>query len=450
MECARQFSARARRARCVTCLLALLLLASGQIRVQAQFLRLGPLDFGAVTRFETVYTTNVEGERPSEATAEREDLYFIWSLDLRSSQDVFRRSRLSLDTGVAIEEHVNRPDLNNSEAPFGRASALWETDWNPLKFYASALWERTSESTDDRFVPADFPRKTRQVGTTREYAAGVDLRFWRLSANAEYRYTEERFDDERYADTETNEDEFSVGVGLAIWKYIDVSYDGTWTRTDFINRTDDEPEWLFEEEILINVNVTEAFGLWERPRIEYSIGVEQEFDENGQGEGWTLTHRLSISDEFNLNPRTVMRYRISYDYEQAPEEDDIAFEYGLALDQELSPRARHRFSASRRPVETLGTTQDTDETEFRYGFNLQDFVFADVNAGASVGYTISRPVVGPEERVWDYIGTVSHSKPLRGNWTRKLAYEYTREDSNVEEEILDEHRVTLSFIYTFR
>ena len=54
-------------------LLAWVLVLAMPCVASAQFLRIGPFNFTAKAKLEGVYTTNVEQERPSEATEDRED-----------------------------------------------------------------------------------------------------------------------------------------------------------------------------------------------------------------------------------------------------------------------------------------------------------------------------------------------------------------------------------------
>ncbi|MCB1101937.1 MAG: hypothetical protein KDL10_06215, partial [Kiritimatiellae bacterium] len=150
----------------------LLLPATGS----AQFLRLGPFDFDAKTGLEGIYTTNVDEVRPSEATAEMEDYYAIWSFDLFSTTAFNPNTKVQLDTGISIEKHANRPDLDNSESPFGRFLLRFDTDLNRFVVYGEVSYEKSSDSQtlDDIFIPEGYPRKGRRIGSTLDYLGGVD------------------------------------------------------------------------------------------------------------------------------------------------------------------------------------------------------------------------------------------------------------------------------------
>ncbi|HMP71804.1 MAG TPA: hypothetical protein PKE55_00935 [Kiritimatiellia bacterium] len=417
---------------------------------RGQFLRLGPFDFDAVTGVELIYTTNVEQERPSESTEEREDYYGVWSFDLRSTADFNPRTKVQIDTGVAIEKHVNRPDLDNSERPFGRVNARFDTDFTPLMLYGAYRFERTSESTDDVFVPGGGRR--REVGTTRDWILGLDIVFRYLRAGISYGFVEDRFDDVRLAFAETDEATLTYYAELIPSRYFSVFYKMERRKTDFINVPDGEGDWLETEELKLRININELFELWPRPQITYSIGIEREeeqLDENAESRGWELTHTLRVFDDYDASPTLRWGYFFQYEYKQNRASDEVAFQYGIKVTHEISPRATHSFSASREPIRTLGSTQDTDETKYNYTLSLRDVVFPEVSMGVAIGYSISDPVQGPTEKIWDYAFRLGHARALNSRLTRRLTYTFTREDSNLQDELLDVHEVSLAFIYSF-
>lgn len=415
------------------------------MNASAQFLRLGPFDFFSKTGLEAIYTTNVEGERPSEATDSREDYYLVWSLDLSAVTRVGPQTTLSVDTGVAIEKHFIREDLDNSGSPFGRFNARFNSDWDPIFVYGGFSYEKTSDSVDEKFVPADQPKKTRQVGTTTESELGADWIEENYQFGISFTHTEDRYDDEVYAIDEQDEDKMLYYGEVKLFQYVSIRYEVEDTKTDFINQEDGEKEDKTEN---IKINFDQGLGLLERPKVTYSIGVQREYEE-GETDGWELIHNLTISDEYDLS--SVLRFKVfaSYDYEQKPEEDDISFIYGASLEHQISRRASQAFMVTKKPVATLGTTEDTDETTFDYSIRILDIIIPDMSFNGSAGYTISNPVDGPTENKWELSAGLSHTTQLSSSLQRIFKYEYTWEDSNLEDEILDEHRVTLGFNYQF-
>lgn len=418
--------------------------------VYAQFLRLGPFDFDAKTRLEAIYTTNVEQERPSEATAERRDYYLVLGLDLTSASEFMPVSRLTLDAGIAFEKHFIRDDLDNSEAPFGYFGARWETTRDPIRINAESRFERTSESLDETYIPVGkgVSRKKRQVGSEWSNIVGFDWEQRFLAFGVSYEYTEERFDSDDFLEEESDEQIYNYYLELRPHEYVLVRYEMDRTKTDFINQLDGEGEWEGEKEITLEINVNELFGLFDRPEITYGIGIENEYDENGESEGWELIHTLTIRDIYEMSEKFRWGYFVTYEYTQDMEEDDeVTLEFALNVDHQLSETISHSFTARRTPVDTLGSTDDTAETEYMYSIALEDFPILNVVSRFSSTYTISDPIDGPTEKTWDYTLDVTHSVELNPRLRRNISYMYTRENSNLEDELLVEHRVELSFVY---
>jgi hypothetical protein len=413
------------------------------LNASAQFLRLGPFDFDAKTGVDAIYTTNVEQERASEATADREDYYLVWRLDLRSFSEIANNTTLEIDSGLAIEKHFNRTDLDNSGAPFGRVGARLAIDLEPLFLYGGARWERTSESVDDVFVGSSFPSKKRQVGTITEYLAGADWRGEYITTGASYKYSEERFDDDEFILEDLDEETTFAYIDIKIAPKLSVGY--SVENVDSVYPNDPESN---TDEKTERITLDFAQPLLERPKIEYSVGVQREYTD-GETDGWELIHLLSLSDKYDLSSTVIFDWFVSYSYEQKPEGDEVPLEFGANLTHEITTDAQQIFSARRQPVDTLGSDQDTDETDYRYALKIKSFLLVDWNFDFSVGYKISDPVEGDTERVLDYLVGYSRTKQLSSRLSRKLAFDYTWEDSNFYPDILEEFRVTLSFDYMF-
>ncbi|HRW76868.1 MAG TPA: hypothetical protein P5563_13245, partial [Saprospiraceae bacterium] len=129
--------------------------------------------------------------------------------------------------------------------------------------------------------------------------------------------------------------------------------------------------------------------------------------------------------------------------------DEIAFLYGATLDHQINALASQRFSAERQPVETFGSTDETDETTLSYLLEIKDIFIPDLKFSGGITHTISVPVDGPTERTWEYDVTFAHSRSLTRNLSRVLAYNYSLEQSNFYDEDLEVHEVSLSLVYTF-
>lgn len=409
----------------------------------AQFLRIGPFEFNANTGLELIYTTNVEGERPSEAERAREDFYLVPSIALQSSTIVGPRMNVGVNMGYSREIHMVRDDL---DVDLGEIRGTATYDLEPFNLQAGAYWTRDTEMVeDDVYVPSSLSDVKRKVGTSSGYDIALNGTTRYLFGGVTYGYVEERFDDEEFQEQEKDETTIGFVFGVLLSTYATIQYETEKTETVFINvpgsATEDRTE-------TVSITADQLFGLLERPLVTYSIGIQREYDD-GETDGWELVHTISISDEWQLNPALHLRAFASYTIEQNPDEDDVALQYGVTLTHDISDRATHYVSASQQPVETFGSTEETEQTEFSYGLNIKDFLVATVDFYGTVGYTISTPTEGEQEQVLSYAVGLNNSAVISPKLTRNISYAYTREDSNQEREILEEHRLILSFRYQF-
>ncbi|MBU1694385.1 MAG: hypothetical protein KJ726_09670 [Verrucomicrobia bacterium] len=413
----------------------------------AQFLRLGIFDLAAETSLKAIYTTNVEGQRESEATEEMKDFYIVPSLSLSGNAPFGRSTQLTLDTSFGMEKHFVRTDLDSESAPFGRLRLDSRTE---LGRYSLGLYgglERALEEREDRFVPGG--RKKRDPTDTLEY--GGELRWeWRnLKLSGKPDFTAERHREEEFRDGDQDELSMAFDAAIQLRQDLSAKYSYEQTRTEILNDPDDNPEWDTTESITLDWNLP----LWERPTITYSLGVERETKDGVSGD-WELTHRLSMTGDWEIFPAAgALRLSLnaSYQYEKDPEEDDITFTYGADLEHEISRTARQRLSAKREPVETFGSKNDTDSTTLDYTFTKQDLFIYNLQLMLGVSWSRDAPMEegAVVEKTLEYTVGLTHSRDLSRKLARDLAYEYSLEDSNLEAEMLQEHRVTLTLTYTF-
>jgi hypothetical protein len=410
----------------------------------AQFLRLGPFDFLAASRLDAVYTTNVERERESEAQAEMEDYYIVAALALESEADISYSTRLTLDTGVAIEKHFVREDLDNSTAPFGRLRLASKTELRALTLQASYSWERASESQQDVVILGGRSRKTRNPHTRIDYGASIDWVGGPFSADASYEFSQKRHEKERFKDLDEDRTTYKWGLGWRILDNLGVKYDNERRLTERVSIPDDDPEWETTERITVNWRLQ----FLRKPEVTYSFGLEKEDTQDQEGE-WEMIHDLLIRDDIEFNSRLRLSLQAAYSYEDNPEDDDISFTYGAFLTHDISQTARQMLSAMREPRETLGSTTDTDTTSFSYNFMKTDLFIRNLNFNFGASYEINRPVEGPEERITSYDVRLFHEAAYSRRLVRTASYDYSFERSNLIDEDLVEHRVTWSYEYTF-
>jgi len=413
---------------------------TGFREVNAQFLRLGPLDFDAQASLDSIYTTNVEGQRESEATDEREDIYFVFGFDLLSAGIITPDTDLNIKLGVSFEKHINRPDLDNSSSPFANASVSLAKEVSRWRFNADATYERTTEAEEDVVFLGGESAKTRREHDIYGYGAGVDWSANLLTLGLSYDFTAERYikEEEKFADRD--DETINFNSNLKLTERISLGYDRENKRTDLINDPDDDDSWELTQRIFLQ------FQLLRKPNLTYAFGYEKE-DEGD----WEMIHTFNITDSFDLSSNVKLSLAASYDIEEVEEEDDIGFRYGAVLTHQISPTAEQSFSAQREPAETFGSSTDTDAKTFTYNFRKDDLFIYGLGFGAGVSYQINTPLEDDavEEKIWTYTAVLSHSAAVSRKLSRKIEYSYSLEDTNTNDEILDEHRVTWSYVYDF-
>lgn len=411
--------------------------------VRAQFLRLGPFDFQGIVKVDLVYSSNVEGERPSDADKEREDYYIRYGLLLPGEAQMSPNTSVRIDSGLMFEKHFVREDLDNESSPFAFIRADAVTELSRLTLRARAFYEKSDEENEEgenEYVPGG--RKDRIVTTDSGYSFGMGIRREPFEANYNYGFTSERYDDAAFEEGDNDEEDHNFEFRWRVSDQWSIKYALEAERTEFVNDPEQSTDWKNTEKITIDGNVQ----LWRRPRTTYSLGLEKEDEDDEKGE-WDPIQSVTMSDDYELSPTLRFSWNANYEYDQDPEEDDIGFTYGGRLSHELSRTALHALSVTREPVDTFGSSTETDSTTWNYSFNKADLFLYNLDLLVGVAYSIDVPVEGPEERTWDYNLTLRHVAEITPRLQRMLTYEFTREDSNLVEELLDEHRVTYGLKY---
>lgn len=407
-----------------------------------QFMRIGPFDFSGKSSLELVYSSNVEQERPSEATAERKDFYGIAALDLNAHGTMTPNTELDIASGISVERHANREDLDNSSRPFGILSLRSGTELGRFKINGLARWQRTSESTEDTYDPRR--RKKRDVSDTQDYAVEVMWERGGLTLDGGWSFTRERHQDEQYQDDDSDKTQVSFDARWRVTPRVSLVYSFLNEKEDYVNQTNVYRGW--DERHNIGVELK----LLERPTLTYSFLYEKEEDEGVMGE-WEKTHTVAITDTRDLTRALSLTFSAAYTREEQEEANDVDFVYGATLRHELSRTAEQTFSATRQPAETLGSTKDTTKTTYGYSFRKDDLFIYHLALRLNITYEIDDPLeAGLEtEKKWTYDVALDYKRKLTRHLQRVLSYLYHREESNLEEEVLDEHRVTLRFDYEF-
>lgn len=424
-----------------------------------QFLRIGPFDFEAEGFVEGVYSSNIEEEeRTADPEAEREDYYSVTGVELSGNARMAPNTELQIDAGMAVEKHVNRPDLDNEEEPFTSFGFSSSTRLGPILLDADASYERTSESTDNEFDPQN--RKRRKISNESVMGLNATYEMRILTLEGGYEFERTRYDDEDFVDSDEDAETITAGVTLQPWDRLSMSYEYEKEKTDLINDDESTP-WSITENVAIDFDL--PLKLYGRDVFKYSLGIEKE-DIEGEEEGeWEVTHTVGIGDELPLIETSTFMLSVdaAYQFERDQEEDDIEFSYGVFVEHQLARTAYHSLSATRQPVDTLGSTEDTDETEISYSFTKEDLFIYNLNLSLQVTYThsdpleeqdpaLDEPVVFDDdvEKSWEYNVSLEHNRTISRRLEQTFGYIYSYEDSNFTDPT-EVHELRLSYTYRF-
>ena len=253
-----------------------------------------------------------------------------------------------------------------------------------------------------------------------------------------------RYEKEEFKSTDEDLTTISWDAGWKMRENLSLKYDYERKRTERVNIPDDDPEWKETERITLDWDVR----LLKRPELTYSLGVEKEDTDDKDGE-WEPIHEVGLRDTVEFSSRLKLDWNALYAYEANPEDDDIRLTYGATLSHDISWTLRQQFSATREPRETLGTTTETDTTTYRYALDKSDLFIPNLMALFRVSYQITKPPAGETEKLLTYDFGLKHEMAYSRRLLRIFSYDYFREDSNLNDEILEEHRVSWAYEYTF-
>lgn len=410
----------------------------------AQVLRIGPFDFTAKARVGAVWSDNIEAQRPSAQTEEPVDYYGYYGLDLRSDAQLSGEGRVALATGFTVEKHVVRDDLDNSDSPLGYFRAEAIKKYRRLTLDADYSWERKSSSAD--IVIPGVSGKTRNPQETREYGWGGNWAGYRVTLDADYEMTQDRYEKEEFREGDRNSETLTYLAAWRVIRQLNLEYEVEYTRDEEVNDPDAPSEWEATETFRLNFD--ELFNLWRHPKVTFSVGVEREDERDNKGE-WEPIYEITVSDVWDISSRLKLNYRAGYTYEDKYEEDDIAFTYNVALEHEINARTIQRLSLVREPRRTFGSTTDSDTTTWQYGITFNDFLIPNLRLGGAVTYDITIPPGEDANHVWGYSVNLAHAREVTSRLRRTLVYSYDAEDSDLESEWLVENRVELNYVYDF-
>lgn len=415
-----------------------------------QFMRIGPFDLDVNTSLEYIYTTNVDGNRKSEAELEQTDHYIVWTLGALFSGPTTPTAELTLDTSMSVEKHFVRDDLDTSSDPFGNILLTHDLELGRFELPTVLQFRRENTQDDDGttrvFIPGQ--RKERIVQDTREIRQGINWQRDPFRFNSNLGYSQTRYQEAEFqvGDEDNYNADFGITWDVFRWggeRRLSTFYNYSQDKTDLINQPDADGsgEWSRSQALGLTLQILT------RPNFTYSFAYQKDDEED-----WRYTHTFELADAWELSPTMLVDARATYTIDEQPRDDDIAFTYSVGIDHQIGDTLRHSLRMTREPVNTFGSTTDTDSTTWRYDLSKSELFFANLTFNFSVSHEINKPQganAGPTEESTTYTAGLTHSAALSRRLNRSFGYLYSYETSNLESEPIEEHRITLGLSFTF-
>jgi hypothetical protein len=432
-------------------LLAGLILWGFALPAQAQFMRLGPLDVDMSTSLEWVYSSNIDGIADNEeSNLEKADHYIVWTWDLIADGPTTRSSELSFNTSLTVEKHFVRDDLDQVSDPFADVLLTHDTELGRLQLPTSLQYKRENTEDQDRTTRIYIPgqKASRIVQDTLAFTQGFLWQRDPFSWDFTYGYTQTRFDDEAFQEGDENDQtmDFNATWDVIQWggqRRLDLSYGLSRQKTEIVNNPDAPGSNEWEEDQSIGLSLL----ILERPNFTYTLGYEKADDED-----WRITHGFAIADQWELSPTTILDADASYKIDEEERDDTVTFVYSAGIQQELATTLNHSLRFTREPVNTFGSTSDTDNQSISYDITKTELFFANLTLNAGVTWELDKPQgpdAGEDEEIMTYTVTLDHSTALSRRLSRDFSYTYDHTESDLDDSTVIEHLVTIGFTFTF-
>jgi hypothetical protein len=412
-------------------------------------LTIGPLKLQKSVFADLTATTNVDGiseETARESGVDREDVYLTYGFRFGISGRIYPDIDLNFSTNLSKERHFIRTDLNDDgEIPFlGDANFDFNRSRGHLRYGISLQHNASTEQEKQKvFVPAARREQSvREVEQVTTFGTTLGWTYQRLTLNSSYSNSRTRFNEE-FADGDDNEQNVALSANYQLNRIFSVSASHTLENTEQVGQPG-SPETGWEETSTVQLNA----NLLQRPSLTYSVGAEREVDGERKGE-WDPTHTFNLSDFRNIGSNVRLSANATYSMEENPEAEDISFVYNVNVTHTMPHGISQSLNLVREPVDTFGSTTDSDQTTYAYNLNKNQLFILNLSAGLSFTREETKPKFsdgseGPVEITEDFIFNLSWNGGKRpARWlTLRRDYQYIFTDSS-DEGTFDEHRLTL-------
>lgn len=437
-------------ARPLTRALALLLclaIALGPASALADALKVGPFTLHPSASVTLGYDSNVDDAYPEEVDPNyRKDDFYVKPGITLVADTLHLRPATTVDLSAtwAYDKYFERTDLDTDTY---NLSAVFNTTLRYLTLNGGVTAERKTEhDQDDTYYPGGTSRDPYNTFDA-NIKAMLTLRKLRLEAGEEY--NRETHDLERFKDASQVEITTTAGTYYDFTDWMNAFYTYERVYTEYLE-TDEESTTDVTHEVGIGGTVPKS--ILRRPDVSWSAGMTKEEKDGEDDAEWEPAFTLAASDTYQLAKYLTLAWNVSWDSEEDDDDEDVGFTYGATLTHVWGPYITQTASYEREPLDTMGSTVDTDTTTYSYTLSIANFFLKGVTAAYGFTYEIAKPQDGESEteRTTTHDFSLTHSRQLTKRLSRTMGYTYKWENSNFHHDGANEkHLVEYMLNYAF-
>ena len=431
----------------VVALLLCVVIALGPTAAMGDLLKVGPFTFQPSASLTLGYKSNVDGAYPEEQEPEYQkgDFYVKPGIALVAEPLRLRpHTTVQLGGHWEYEKYFKRTDQNTDTYEL-------TTGFDTVQQYltlngAFTAARKTEHDKDNTYYPGG---NSRDPNNTIDASINAQFTLRKLRLQAGQAYSREVHDLERFQDNDQVEWTTTAAAYYDFTTWLNAFYTYERTYTEYLSSGEESKTEVTHE---VGIGGTVPKSILRRPDVTWSVGMIHEDKGDGEEVEWKPKYALGGSDNYQLAKYLTLSWNVSWDSEKKEDDEDVGFSYGATLTHVWGPYITHSVSYNREPLDTMGSTADTDTTTYSYSLSIANFFLKGMTAGYDFSYEIAEPQAkdSETERTTTHSASLSHSRQLTKRLSRTLSYTYSWENSNFHHDgAKQEHQVEYLLNYIF-
>ena len=428
-------------------LLLCMLVAMGPAAAFGESFKLGPFTLHPSASVTLGYDSNVDDVYPEEEDPNYQtgDFFIKPGISLMADALHLRpATTVNLSGSWAYEKYFKRKDLDTDTY---NLTAGFDTALQFLTISGGVTAERKTEhAKDEVYYPGGTSRDP--YNTIDAFIKGMlTIRKLRLEAGEEY--NRETHDLDRFKENSKVEVTTTAGAYYDFTDWMSAFYTYERVYTEYLESNQRSTTEITHE---VGIGGVAPKSILRRPDVTWTVGMIREDKDDGKEVEWKPKYTLGGADTYQLAKYLSLSWNVSWDSEKQEDDDDVGFTYGATLMHVWGPYVTQSASYKREPLDTMGSTVDTDTTTYGYTLSIANFFFKGVSAMYAFTYEIAEPQdkSSGTERTTTHEFSLMHSRQLTKRLSRSMGYSYKWEKSNFHHDgPKQKHLVEYMLNYTF-